>query len=155
MNFTVTLPAPAGPSGVTVNLAKSSSIVTMPTSVFIPAGATTGSVSVLAINVGNVTITATANGYTQAQGVIVIGATITWDDRTTVVMQPGERRTFFLHMGQRAPWPDEGGITFNFNSTNPDVASLRSHALRVPWQTSECQRRFPVTGSGDFSTRNR
>ncbi len=64
LTMTVTLDQPALPGGQLVDLAASNSNVTVPANVTVPQGSTTANFQAVRLDVGNVTVTASATGLT-------------------------------------------------------------------------------------------
>ena len=131
--LTVTLNQAAPTGGVTINFGFNSTKLGMPTSMVIPAGATTGTVSVSGGNVGNHTITATATGYTAATPItIAVGANIAWEAPTVTIPQSGigTTRSFNLLLFSTVPGSNafsiNDGISVNISSGNTAVASVQT-----------------------------
>ncbi len=132
---TVTLTAPAGSSGFTVQLSSSnSSVARVPTSVTVPAGQTRANFTVSTNAVStttNVTITASAGGVTRQ-------ATLTVNPASSVTLQSlaisptsvwgGSTATGTVSLSGPAP---AGGVVVQLRSSNPRRASVPS-SITIP-----------------------
>ncbi len=122
--FPISLPTPAGFGGVTVTLASANpGQATVPATVFIAQGQTQplAQPQVTGINVGAVNITASAPGYSSATGVVQVSTTVTWQ-QPNLNLTVGQNQVVFFLLGASAPW---AGLTVNFTSSNPAVATVR------------------------------
>ena len=131
--LTVTLNQAAPSSGVTVNFGFNNTKLGMPTSLVIPAGSSSGTVSVSGGNVGNHTITATATGFTAATPItIAVGADIAWETPNVTILQSGigTTRTFNLLLFSTVPGSNafsvNDGISVNISSGNTAVATAQT-----------------------------
>ena len=140
--------SPAATNGVTVYLASSNtSMATVtPASVFIPAGATTPTTQpqVNAINVGSVTITATAPGFTAATPIAAtLTNTVSFPSGLTTIQIPAKStqliQNITLTLGVAVPT----ALSVNLSSSNPNVASVAT-TVTFPANTTSVQ--VPVTG---------
>ncbi|MBY0502299.1 MAG: carboxypeptidase regulatory-like domain-containing protein [Bryobacteraceae bacterium] len=136
--FPVTLPSPAGVNGVTVTITSADATkVIVPGPVFIAPGQTQPAVQpqLLAENVGDVNVTASAPGYVSGVGVVKVGTTATWQLRT-IEMVPGESRVAFINLGASAPgqppFPGDTGVRLDFVSSNPAIAFTRPFITAYP-----------------------
>jgi len=120
--FTLTNPAPQG--GVTVNLVSDhpNFVTVSPASVTVPAGATSGSFTYTGIAPGLATITASATNY--LAGSASVTATNSLVSLGTIPpVAPGQSVSLALSIATNAP---AGGVTINFTSSNPNVATVTS-----------------------------
>ncbi|HUI81475.1 MAG TPA: Ig-like domain-containing protein [Bryobacteraceae bacterium] len=118
----VSVASPAPAAGLTIYLTSSDpSKVTVPPSVFIPAGRTSPSVQplVTALNLGTVSITASALGYTSATQSVYVEATLTFAGCCVAIYGPSGSAVLTLS----APAP-QGGLTIQLVSDNPKVATV-------------------------------
>jgi hypothetical protein len=137
--FPVKLPTPAPPGGVTVTITSPDilKVIVQQATAFIAAGQTDPVVqpTILAENVGDVPITASAPGYTSASGVVKVGTTIYWET-PFVDMAVGEQKMVRLPLGAAAPgippFPGDTGVKINFVSSNPAIVSLRDNVTAYP-----------------------
>ena len=114
-------PAPAG--GVTITLASSAtSIFTVnPTSLTIPAGATSGDFRLTGVSTGIATLTGTAAGYSPiSTGIEVTGSSLISLGQNLVVA-PGNTASLALSLGIPAP---AGGLTITLTSGSPSIATV-------------------------------
>jgi subtilase family serine protease len=119
----VSIPKPAPTGGVTVTLVSSNpSDVTVTPSVFIPAGRTTPNVqpTVTGLNLGSVTITASAGGYQSTSQQVTVTGSITFG-RCCVTVYGTVTVEVPLNLSGPAP---AGGLTISLSSGNPAVASV-------------------------------
>ena len=114
----------AAPAGGTTVLLMSSipARLSVPASVFIPAGATSPVVQpvISGLDLGTVTITAAAVGYAPASQTARVTATISFSPSSITFIDVGTR-TLTLTMSGPAP---VGGTTITLNSTNTAVATV-------------------------------
>jgi hypothetical protein len=122
--FPISLSTPAGFGGVTVTLTSANpGRATVPATVFIAQGQTQPAAQpqVSGINVGGVNITASAPGYSSGTGVVQVSTTVTWQ-QPNLNLTVGQNQVVFFVLGASAPW---AGLTVNFTSSNPAVATVR------------------------------
>lgn len=159
--FAVTLGAPAPVGGLVVTLVSSQSAIVSvsPSSVFIPAGATTPNAQpvVTGNNIGVATIAASASGYITASQPVAVTATIVISP-ATLVIPVGGTRLLGIALSTAAPsvgtpiTPDRGadgfveGLTVNLSSSNPGVATLQPTAQFYPDGSSITTVMVQVTG---------
>jgi len=120
--FTLSNPAPAG--GVVVSLASSnSSVVTVsPATVTVAGGQSTGSFTYTGVAPGPVNITASAPNY--LAGSASVTSTFSLVSLGTIpTVAPGQSVSLALSIATNAP---AGGVTVNFTSSNPGVATVTS-----------------------------
>jgi hypothetical protein len=120
--FTLSNPAPAG--GVVVNLASSNtSLVTVsPATITVQGGQSTGSFSYTGVAAGPVNITASAPNY--LAGSAAVTSTFSLVSLGTIpAVAPGQSVSLALSIATNAP---AGGVTVNFTSSNPGVATVTS-----------------------------
>jgi hypothetical protein len=120
--FTLTNPAPQG--GVTVNLVSNATnfVTVSPASVNVAAGATTGTFTYTGIAPGLATITASATNY--LAGSASVTATNSLVSLGTIPpVAPGQSVSLALSIATNAP---AGGVTINFTTSNPNVATVTS-----------------------------
>jgi hypothetical protein len=105
--FPITLGSPAPPGGVTLTLTvgNPSRAAISPSSVYVPAGATTPNVqpTVSALNVGPNTITVAGSGYGTATANITGTATVQFVSGTTTTVRLGETGRLYMALGAAAP----------------------------------------------------
>ncbi|HUI80185.1 MAG TPA: Ig-like domain-containing protein [Bryobacteraceae bacterium] len=133
-------PAPYG--GVTVYLASSDpSKVTVTPSLFIAAGKTAPSVqaSVNGVNLGAVTITATALGYTPGTASVAVTASLAFA-RCCLTIVRGTSQSAVLSLSAPAP---SGGLTVQLYSDNPKAATVPASVTFAPHAASV---NVPITG---------
>jgi hypothetical protein len=123
MPFSVTLGAPAGPSGVLVNLSSSDAtkVTISPSSIMIPAGQTMplSQPVVTAVDLGGATVTASAAGFVSGSTTIGSTATLSFSPSALTVSGTGLQK-IVLALSAAAPWVT--GITAQLTSSNPSVA---------------------------------
>ena len=125
--LTVALSSPATGNGVSVDLTSSdpNKVSVSPTTVNIPSGSTTPVTQpqLAAVNVGNVTISASAQGFTSSAPVpVAVNATITWISQNTTIVGIGNQVLLQLRLNAMAPL---AGLTVNMTSSNPAVATVQ------------------------------
>ena len=141
--------SPAAPvGGVTVNLASSNTSLAAvtPSIVVIPAGQTTPSTQpqVNANGVGNVSITATAPGFTAATPVTAaVNDTVSFPSTTTIIQLPAKATSFTQNIPLTVAVPMPVAVTLNLSSSNPNVATVPS-TVTIPANATTVQ--VPVTG---------
>ena len=136
-NLTVALSSPAPSGGVTVNLTSSDNtkVGVSPSSVTVPTGATTPSVTpqVVGVNVGSATITASASGYSSSAPLLVnVNATVTWLTQNVTIVGIGKQALLTLRLSATAP---AAGLTVNLSSSNPSVATIQATGVFI-WDGS-------------------
>ena len=136
-NLTVALSSPAPAAGVTVDLTSSdiTKVEVSPSSVTIPPGATTPSVTpqVIGVNVGAATITASASGYASSAPLLVnVNATVTWITQNVTIAGIGKQALLTLRLSATAP---TAGLTVNLSSSNPHVATIQATGVFI-WDGS-------------------
>ena len=137
--FTITLPTPAGPNGVTVTITSPDLMKVIPQqpTVFVAAGQTqpASQPTLLAENVGDVNITASAPGYTAGVGMVKVGAKITWET-SAVTIPAGTSQVVRFALDSPAPgvapFPGDTGVKINFVSSNPSVVYTRPDVTAYP-----------------------
>jgi hypothetical protein len=120
--FTLGQPAPQG--GVTVSLASSATgnVTVSPATVTIAQGQTSGSFTYTGVGPGAANITASATGY--LTGSATVTATYSLVSLGTIpAVAPGQSVSLALSIATAAP---AGGVTVNFTSSNPGVATVTS-----------------------------
>jgi hypothetical protein len=156
---TLGTPAPAGGLVVTLASSQSATVSISPSSVFIPAGATTPNAQPVLTghNVGVATITASAPGYLTASQQVPVTATITMSP-ATLVIPTGGIRLLGLALSAAAPsigvpiTPDRGatgfveGLTVQLSSSNSGVATLQPTVQFYPDGSSITTVMVLVTG---------
>jgi hypothetical protein len=121
---TFTLGQPAPPGGVAVSLASSATgnVTVSPATVTVPAGQTSGSFTYTGVGPGAANITASATGY--LTGSATVNATYSLVSLGTIPpVAPGQSVSLALSIATAAP---AGGVTVNFSSSNPGVATVTS-----------------------------
>ena len=141
--FNVALSTPAPIGGITVNFSISdvSKVAVSPTSVSIPQGATSPSAQpqVTGVNLGSVTIAASAAGYNPATAAVQVSASISFSPQDLTV-RPGATQNLALTLSGTAP---SGGLAINLTSSNPGVATV---PLTVTFAAGSSIVNVPVTG---------
>ncbi|MFO1428574.1 MAG: PKD domain-containing protein [Candidatus Competibacteraceae bacterium] len=129
VNGTVTLPRPAPPGGVTVtlNVGDTGIAQVTPTSLSIPSGATSGTLAVTGVTLGNTSLNATAPGYTSASATITVTDSLI-SFGTIPPLSPAESKSLPVSLTTPAP---SGGLTINLVSSNPAVATVQA-SVTVP-----------------------
>lgn len=131
--FPVVLGTPAPQGGVVVTLSSSNALTlsVSPSTVFVPAGATTPSVQpqITGVNIGKATISASAPGYSSASQSISIFASVTISPASQTI-KVGSAGRIYLVLSASAPWGPShsewsNGFTVQISSSNPNVAWLR------------------------------
>lgn len=138
----LTAPAPAG--GITITLTNSdASKATVPASVFIPQGATSpvSQPQVTGVAAGSTNLTATAPGYTSANGTVQVTAGTTMAF-TPATLNISGTATQNLTLTLSAPAP-AGGITVALSSSDPSKATVPASVNFAATVTSVS---VPVTG---------
>lgn len=143
--YPVGLTAPAPASGLIMTLSSSdtSTVEPLPSSVFIPAGATAPAVQpqIKGVNFGAASIGASAPGFISASQLVqVTGALSCSPPSATVNVGASQSLAFFLS----SPSPAVG-LTLSLTSSNPNVASVPPSAFIAPNATSTT---VLVTGVG-------
>lgn len=137
-------PAPAGGLVVTLSTSDPGMVAISPSSIFIPAGATTSSTIpvVTGYDIGLATITASAPGYLNATASVSVTATITLSP-TTMVLPVGGAKLLAMALSSAAPssgaiTPDRAaggfveGLTVYLSSSNPYVAAVQPSVQFYP-----------------------
>src|SRR6185312_12064766 len=121
--FTLSHPAPS-PNGVVVSLASSATgnVTVSPATVNVPAGGTTGSFTYTGVAPGPATITASAPNYLDGTGNLTATNSLV-SLGTIPAVSPGQSVSLALSIATNAP---AGGVTVNFVSSNPGVATVTS-----------------------------
>ncbi|WP_218017376.1 hypothetical protein, partial [Hydrogenophaga taeniospiralis] len=132
--------APASASGLLVSLSSSHvAVATVPTSVTIPAGATTATVLVGTVSEGSATVTATAENHVSAQTAVNVRPLSIVLPAGSLVA-PGLSRSIPLTLSDPAP---AGGLEVALSSGDPAVASVPVSVVVPAGQTSI---NFTLTG---------
>ncbi len=132
--------APASASGLLVSLSSSHvAVATVPTSVTIPAGATTATVLVSTVSEGSATVTATAENHVSAQTAVNVRPLSIVLPAGSLVA-PGLSRSIPLTLSDPAP---AGGLEVALSSGDPAVASVPVSVVVPAGQTSI---NFTLTG---------
>jgi len=120
--FPITLSTPAPAGGVTVTLTANPSILTITSSVVVPAGATTPATQpqVTGVGLGSATVTVTAPGYTPASQTVQVNATLVFSPPSLNITGTATQN---LTLTLSAPAP-AGGVTINVKSDNTGVATV-------------------------------
>jgi hypothetical protein len=142
VKLVVTLAKPAPPAGLTVDLTSSDpSKVTVTPSVFIPGGRTSPTVEpqVNGLNLGTVSIHATALGYTPDTQSVHVTASLAFA-RCCVTVISATPLSAVLTLSSPAP---SGGLTVNLASDNPTVAKVPATIIFPAGTTSV---NVPITG---------
>ena len=133
-SLTINLSAPAGAGGQIINLASSNiSVATVPPSVTVAPGSTTGNVTVTPATAGSTTITATATGFTAGAATVNVSSvliTLAPNPLSMVVNTSGS-----LTVNLSAP-AGAGGQIINLASTNSSVATVPQTVTVSPGSTS-------------------
>jgi hypothetical protein len=137
-------PAPAGGLVVALATSDTNTVSIFPTSVVIPAGATTPAAQpvVTGNGIGAANIMASAPGYLSATQQVAVTATITMSP-TVIDMNAGETRLLAMILSGAAPssgpiTPDRGsggfvnGLTVQLTSSNPNVAWVQPSVQFYP-----------------------
>jgi len=137
--------APAG--GVTVTLTADPAIVTVTSSVVVPAGATTPATQpqITGVGLGSVTVTVTAPGFTPASQIVQVNATLAFSPPTLNLTGTATQN---LTLTLSAPAP-AGGVTINVKSDNVGVATVLATVQIAAGATTAT---VPVTGTGAGTT---
>ncbi|HUI79096.1 MAG TPA: Ig-like domain-containing protein [Bryobacteraceae bacterium] len=141
----VSLAKPAPAAGLTIYLSSSDpSKVTVTPSVFIPGGRTAPAVQpqVNGLNLGTVSLSATALGYTPSTQTVEVTATLAFARCCVAVYGT---TTAVLTLSSAAP----SGLTINLVSDNPKVATVPATITFPPQVTSVG---VPITGTGSGTT---
>lgn len=150
--FPITLGGLAPPGGVTVSLSSSdpSKISISPASVFIPQGATTPAVQpvLTGLNIGTVTISASALGYSQAT-VAVQGRGMLSFLPPSITISGNGTQNVLLSLGAPAP---AGGLFVTLTSDNPSVAQVQQSVAFFPDGSSQATNVIPITATGSGTT---
>ena len=152
--LTVTLSTPATGSGLSVDLTSSdpTKVSVSPSTVTIPAGSMTPVTQpqLAAVNVGNVTISAVAQGFTSSAPLpVTVNATITWISQNTTIAGIGNQVLLQLRLNATAPM---AGLTVNMTSSNSSVATVQGTSNFI-WDGSTSPGiLIPVTSVGFGTT---
>jgi len=144
----VSLAKPAPSAGLTIYLTSSDpATVTVPPSVFIPGGRTAPSVQPLVngVNLGKVSVTAAAPGYTPDSQSVRVTARLGFA-RCCVGVYSGTTGSAVLTLSSPAP---SGGLTVNLVSDNSQVARVPASVTFPPMATSVS---VPITGLASGAT---
>jgi uncharacterized protein YjdB len=122
-------------SALTVNLLSSdTSKVTVPATVTIASGATTGTVKVTGAGIGSATITASASGYTSGTGTVTVPAPTMALTPSPLSVNAGSTANLTLTLtGGKAP---AGGLTVNLSSSDTGKATVPASVTLNPGDTS-------------------
>ena len=152
--LTVTLSTPATGSGLSVDLTSSdpTKVSVSPSTVTIPAGSMTPVTQpqLAGVNVGNVTISAVAQGFTSSAPLpVTVNATITWISQNTTIAGIGNQVLLQLRLNATAPM---AGLTVNMTSSNSSVATVQGTSNFI-WDGSTSPGiLIPVTSVGFGTT---
>ena len=153
----VTLSSAAPSGGVTVTLTSSDTakVSISPASVLIPAGQTTPTTqpTITAVNVGDVTITASATGgfTAPAPSTVKVNATITWITQNVTIVGVNKQANVVLRLNATAP-QGLAGVVVNLTSTAPSVATIQATGIFL-WDGSTAPSiSIPVTSVGPGTT---
>ncbi len=130
--LTATLSQPAPFGGTRVQLGfDNKKLNLVPSTIFIPQGATAGIATVSGENVGNHTITATATNYTPATPFVMqVGAVIAWENPNVSVNTIGQQLQYNLLLFATVPGSNAfsilDGIPANISSSNTAVATVQT-----------------------------
>ena len=126
---TVTLAQPAPAGGVTITLTSGdSSLVSVPSSVFIAEGDQTASFTITGVAIGVTTISASGDGFATA----TLPITSTASALITLgsgAVAPGLDTSLALSIGIQAP---AGGVTIALSSSDPSIASVVTPTVFIP-----------------------
>jgi hypothetical protein len=152
--LTVTLSTPATGNGLSVDLTSSdpTKVSVSPSTVLVPAGSMTPVTQpqLTGVNVGNVTISASAQGFTPPAPLLVaVNATLTWISQNTTIVGIGNQVLLQLRLNATAPL---AGLTVNMTSSNPAVATVQGVSNFI-WDGSSAPGiLIPVTSVGFGTT---
>jgi hypothetical protein len=137
-------PAPAGGAVVTLSIDNPVNVAVSPTSLYIPAGATTPAVQpqVTGLEIGSAVVSAAASGYVTATRTVFVTATITMYPQPLYI-PTGGMRLLSMVLSAAAPSPgpitgDRGsngwvsGLEVQLNSSDPRVAAVQPSVLFYP-----------------------
>jgi hypothetical protein len=131
--------APPPTGGVLITLASSNvgEVKISPTTVVIQGGATAPTTQpvISGVNLGSVTITATATGYPTVTQTVNCVETVTFYPTTVSMPFTTSRRYTWLMLSGTAP---AGGLTLNLTSDNPAVATVPA-TITIPAGATEVQ----------------
>jgi uncharacterized protein YjdB len=139
--FTITLPAPAAaPVTVTVSSSDTSKVLVSagPFTIAQNATAPTTQPLVTGVNIGSVTITASAPGYTSSTGTVQTTAVVTFAQPTVTITGIGTQNVV-LNLSAPAP---ASGLIVNLSSATPGVATV---PLTVTFPALATSVNVPVT----------
>jgi trimeric autotransporter adhesin len=126
LTFTLSSAAPVG--GVTLNLqSANAAVATVPGTVHVAAGATSASVQVSAVSIGQSSISANAAGYEPASAAVTVRE-ISVALPPAVLVAPGLSRSVPISLSDPAP---VGGAQITFTTSNAAVVAAPA-ALSVP-----------------------
>jgi trimeric autotransporter adhesin len=147
-NFPVTLSAPAPAGGTTVTLASNdgSKVSISPSTISVPGGQTAPTVQpqISGAGVGSATITATAPGFTQASQIVRTIATAVFSP-ATVSLKTFETQNLTLTLSANTPVP----LVLNLSSDDSAVASVPATAT-IPANANSVT--VAITGKGKGTT---
>ena len=135
VTFAISLPAPApAPVTVTVSSSDPSKVPVTAGPFTIAAGATTPATQpqVTGVNIGAVTITTSAPGYTSSTGAVQGTATVTFA-QPAVTISGIVTQNLTLNLSGQAP---SGGLTVNLSSATPGVATVPATVTFAPSASS-------------------
>lgn len=141
VTFAITLPAPvSAPVTVTISSSDPSKVAVSPGPFTIAAGATspTTQPQVTGVDIGSVTITVSAAGYTSGTGAVQSNATVTFA-QPAVTITGAVTQNITLNLSAPAPL---GGLVVNLNSATPGVATVPGTVTFAQGATTAS---FPVT----------
>jgi hypothetical protein len=142
--FPVSLETGAPVNGVTINLASSDSskVTISPSSVFIPARATTPATQpqVTGVNFGSASIDASASGFVGANESVQVASTIAFSPANLTILS-GTTHNLTLNLAGFAP----AGLTINLHSDNTAAATVPATVV-FPANASSVS--VPITGVG-------
>ena len=141
--LTVTLGTPAGSGGVSVALAFDAAVVSMPSSVTIPAGATAATVTVIPVAAGTSGVLATAAGYQAGSSTITV---TTPSINLTVPSAVGLTRSVSGVVTLSAPAPP-GGVTIALTASPANVVTLSPTSVLIA--AGNTTGSFSVTGASE------
>ncbi len=130
-NVTVNLNEPAPAGGLTITLASSNTAVaTVPASIALPAGATSGSFAVTALVPGNAALSASAPGYVSGSTALTVAQiTIGVSGGSTGGIPQGITEPWTLMLSQPAP---SEGLTVALSTADPTIATVTPATITIP-----------------------
>jgi trimeric autotransporter adhesin len=143
--YPISLGTPAPPGGVTVTLVSSdTSKLTISSSVFIAENTTTPATQpqITGIDVGAVTISASAQGYTPATANASVIATMAFQEQTLSIVGT---TVGMLHLALSAAAPPQGIQVF-LSSSDTNIATVPATFTFFPDGSSRTTLQIPVTG---------